>query len=324
MNILCFASATKMLEKISKAVIAVGDNEVAIELYKSIDEVYRRIYQPRASNCILILCPKNKKEIHEIISMLDALSGMKIILVLPKRDKDSIKSAYRIFPRFMAFADEDFTSITLVLKKNERLLCRGQGAGLDQGALILKKMTGELVMTEQQGRQTREEDFFDDDDEDTQKGKYLTFTVGKEDYGIEIYNVTEIIGIQKITDVPDMPAYIKGVINLRGKVISVMDVRLRFKMTEREYDDRTCIVVVSVGGAAVGLVVDTVKEVANIPESQIELPPEVAEASSQSYVKGLGMIGDDVKILLDVAKLVRREALCKMPLTGLSQPACLA
>ncbi len=179
-------------------------------------------------------------------------------------------------------------------------------------------------MTEQQGRQTREEDFFDDDDEDTQKGKYLTFTVGKEDYGIEIYNVTEIIGIQKITDVPDMPAYIKGVINLRGKVISVMDVRLRFKMTEREYDDRTCIVVVSVGGAAVGLVVDTVKEVANIPESQIELPPEVAEASSQSYVKGLGMIGDDIKILLDVAKLVRREALCKMPLTGLSQPAGLA
>ena len=179
-------------------------------------------------------------------------------------------------------------------------------------------------MTEQKGRQTIEEDFFDDEDEDTQKGKYLTFTVDREDYGIEIYNVTEIIGIQKITDVPDMPAYIKGVINLRGKVISVMDVRLRFKMPEREYDDRTCIVVVNITGAAVGLVVDTVKEVANIPDSQIELPPEVAEASSQSYVSGLGKIGEDIKILLDVAKLVRREAMCKMPLSGLGQPAGLA
>ena len=117
MNILCFASATKMLEKISKAAIAVGDNEVAIELYKSIDEVYRRICQPGASSSILILCPKNKKELQEIISMLEALSGAKIILVLPKPDKDSVKMAYKIFPRFLAFADEDFTSITMVLKK---------------------------------------------------------------------------------------------------------------------------------------------------------------------------------------------------------------
>ena len=179
-------------------------------------------------------------------------------------------------------------------------------------------------MTEQKSRQTIEEDLFDEDDEDTQKGKYLTFTVGREDYGIEIHHVTEIVGIQKITDVPDMPGYIKGVINLRGKVIPVMDVRLRFRMPEREYDDRTCIVVVNITGAAVGLVVDTVKEVANIPDSQIELPPEVAEASSQSYVSGLGKIGEDIKILLDVAQLVRHEAMCKMPLSGLIQPTGLA
>jgi purine-binding chemotaxis protein CheW len=151
------------------------------------------------------------------------------------------------------------------------------------------------------------DDLLDEDDEDTQKDKYLTFTVGREDYGIEIYFVTEIIGIQKITDVPDMPAYVKGVINLRGKVIPVMDVRLRFKMPERAYDDRTCIIVVHVNATSVGLVVDTVKEVADIPQNQIELPPEVSQGSTQSYIKGLGKMGEDVKILLDVERLVRRE-----------------
>jgi len=159
-------------------------------------------------------------------------------------------------------------------------------------------------------------DFLDEDDEDTQKDKYLTFTVGREDYGIEIYFVTEIIGIQKITDVPDMPAYVKGVINLRGKVIPVMDVRIRFRMPEREYDDRTCIVVVNVKGTSVGLVVDTVKEVADIPPAQIELPPEVADGSTQHYIKGLGKIGEDVKILLDVEKLVRSDEITAVPGQG--------
>ena len=163
-------------------------------------------------------------------------------------------------------------------------------------------------MTEQKGRIDIDSDLYDDDDDDdTQKDKYLTFTVGREEYGIEIRCVTEIIGIQKITDVPDMPAYIKGVINLRGKVIPVMDVRLRFRMPEREYDDRTCIVVVNVNGASVGFVVDTVREVADIPENQIELPPEVAEASTQGYIQGLGKVGEEVKILLDVEKLLRKE-----------------
>jgi purine-binding chemotaxis protein CheW len=99
------------------------------------------------------------------------------------------------------------------------------------------------------------------------------------------------------------------VINLRGKVIPVMDVRLRFRMPERAYDDRTCIVVVNVNGMAVGLAVDTVAEVADIPESQIELPPEVAESSTQHYISGLGKAGDEVKILLDVEKLVRKGPL---------------
>ncbi|HKL27331.1 MAG TPA: chemotaxis protein CheW, partial [Desulfuromonadales bacterium] len=104
-------------------------------------------------------------------------------------------------------------------------------------------------------------DEFYEGDEDTQKGKYLTFHLGKEDFGIEIRHVTEIIGIQKITEVPDMPDFVRGVINLRGQVIPVMDVRTRFRMQHRDYDERTCIVVVNVAEKTVGLVVDKVNEV---------------------------------------------------------------
>ena len=162
-------------------------------------------------------------------------------------------------------------------------------------------------MTESNEKANLEEELLDEDNEDTQKDKYLTFAVGREDYGIEICHVTEIIGIQKITDVPDMPNHVKGVINLRGKVIPVMDVRLRFRMEERDYDDRTCIIVVNVQGAAVGLVVDTVKEVADIPEKQIESPPDVSEGNRQLFIRGLGKIGEEVKILLDIEKLMRKE-----------------
>jgi purine-binding chemotaxis protein CheW len=95
-------------------------------------------------------------------------------------------------------------------------------------------------------------------------------------------------------------------------------------MPEREYDERTCIVVVSVNGTAVGLVVDTVREVADIPESHVELPPEVSQSSSQRYIRGLGKVGDEVKILLDVERLVRREALGSLPSAGQRQPAAAA
>ena len=141
-------------------------------------------------------------------------------------------------------------------------------------------------------------------DEDTQKDKYLTFHLGSEDYGIEIRHVTEIIGIQKITVIPEMPDYIKGVINLRGKIIPVMDVRIRFRLEARAYDERTCVVVVNIREAAIGLVVDTVSEVADIPESQIEPAAGLNGSRSSAFIKGIGKLGDDIKIILDVDKLL--------------------
>ncbi len=140
--------------------------------------------------------------------------------------------------------------------------------------------------------------------EDTQEGKFLTFTLGKEEYGIEIRNVTEIIGIQNMTDLPDTPPFVKGVINLRGKVIPLIDVRLRFNFEEKEYDDRTCIIVVNIENMSVGLIVDTVSEVIDIPEGNIELPPKVNMKAGSRYIKGLGKVGEEVKILLDTHALL--------------------
>jgi purine-binding chemotaxis protein CheW len=151
-----------------------------------------------------------------------------------------------------------------------------------------------------------DDDIFED--EDTQKDKYLTFHIGTEDYGIAIANVTEIIGIQSITEIPEMPDYIKGVINLRGKVIPVMDVRTRFKLEPRDYDERTCIIVVEIDGTSVGLVVDTVSEVADIPEEQVEPPPK-SKRKGGNYIQGIGKIGKEVKILLDINKILYEEEL---------------
>ncbi|MEW6771132.1 MAG: chemotaxis protein CheW [Bacillota bacterium] len=144
----------------------------------------------------------------------------------------------------------------------------------------------------------------DDEGEDTQEDKFLTFILGEEEYGIEIRHVTEIIGIQNITEVPDMPLYVKGVINLRGKVIPVMDVRLRFGMAEREYDDRTCIVVINIDGQAVGLIVDRVSEVLDIPKNDIEPPPAVRKGAGSRFIQGMGKVGEEVKILLNAEKLL--------------------
>lgn len=156
-----------------------------------------------------------------------------------------------------------------------------------------------------------EDDLYDD--EDTMKDKYLTFHLAGEDYGIEIAFVTEIIGIQKITDVPDMPDFVKGVINLRGKVIPVMDVRLRFRMPGREYDERTCIIVVNIADTSIGLVVDEVREVADIPADQVEAPPRTGGSGASSrFLKGMGKMNDEVKIILDVEQLLFEGELEKL------------
>ncbi len=141
-----------------------------------------------------------------------------------------------------------------------------------------------------------------------QGGKYLTFSLASEEYGLEILKVREIIGIMDITSIPQVPDYVKGVINLRGKVIPVVDLRLKFGLEPAPYTEQTCIVVVDVG-SLVGVIVDTVQEVLDIDASQIDPPPPLGAAVNTSFILGMGKFKDDVKILLDIDKVLCSEEL---------------
>lgn len=147
---------------------------------------------------------------------------------------------------------------------------------------------------------------FTEQDEDTLKGKYLIFSMGSELYGMEIRYITEIIGIQPITEVPGMPEYIKGITNLRGKIIPIMDARLRFKKPAREYDDRTCIIVIETEDISIGLIVDGVAEVLAMNDDDITPPPDINK-SIHKYIKGVSKVGGSVKLLLDCQKLLNDD-----------------
>ncbi len=155
----------------------------------------------------------------------------------------------------------------------------------------------------------RDADDFDDVDSDEIENKYLTFRLSGEDYAVELRYVTEIVVVQEITPVPDMPAFVKGIINMRGAVVPVMDVRARFHMEGRAYDDRTCIIVCNVRDVSIGLIVDTVKEVRDIPENAISPPPKVSRGAASQYVSGMGRVGEEVKIILDANKLLYQKEL---------------
>ena len=146
---------------------------------------------------------------------------------------------------------------------------------------------------------------------DAQKGKYMTFKSGNEYFGLKIQYVNEIIQLQAITAIPETEDYIKGLINLRGKILPVIDVRLRFKQESFEYNDRTCIIVINVKDTVVGLIVENIAEVVEIQDENILPPPSIgrAEKTHNKYVYGIGKVGNDVKLLLDPDKLLNDEDL---------------
>ncbi|HAM72012.1 MAG TPA: chemotaxis protein CheW [Verrucomicrobiales bacterium] len=155
----------------------------------------------------------------------------------------------------------------------------------------------------------------------TATGKYLTFTLGSESYGIAVLKVREIIRVPDITAVPQMPVYVKGVINLRGKVIPVADLRVKFQLANVQDTERTCIVVVQVKLASgaqplVGLIVDSVEEVANIPPADIEPTPDFGTELETDYILGMAKVKGMVKTLLDIDKVVAAETLAALSAPG--------
>ena len=146
--------------------------------------------------------------------------------------------------------------------------------------------------------------------DDIRHGKYMTFKVGKDVYGIELKYVNEIIQMQPVAAVPNVENYIKGLINLRGKIIPVIDVAVRFRKEVFEYTDRTCIIVIDVSGVEVGLIVENIGEVVSIDEEDILPPPNIPHCDHQErFVRGIGKIGEEVKLLLDPVKLLSDDAL---------------
>jgi purine-binding chemotaxis protein CheW len=148
------------------------------------------------------------------------------------------------------------------------------------------------------------------------EGKYLTFSLAGEEYGIVILKVKEIIGMMPVTPVPKTPSYVKGVINLRGKVIPVADLRLKFDMEEAAYTERTCIIVVEIrdglGHVLMGIVVDSVSEVLNIKGGEIEDTPAFGTQMDTDYILGMAKTGGGVKILLDIDKVFGGEEMLEL------------
>jgi purine-binding chemotaxis protein CheW len=144
--------------------------------------------------------------------------------------------------------------------------------------------------------------------------KYLTFVLGHESYGVGVLKVREIIRLLAITAVPQMPPYVKGVINLRGKVVAVVDLRIKFGLAKAENTERTCIVVVEIkskagAGMLMGMIVDAVEEVATIPPADIEPTPDFGGSISTEYILGMAKVRGSVKTLLDIDEVLTSENL---------------
>lgn len=150
---------------------------------------------------------------------------------------------------------------------------------------------------------------FNVDSENASKDMYLTFKLQNEEYGFDISYVTEIVGMQPITPIPESAAYIKGIINLRGKIIPVIDLRLKFNKPEVPYDERTCIIVIAYGETNIGFVVDNVSEVITLKDDQLEQLPSYGKELKRNYVKNIGKAANGIKLLLDYNRIMGESEL---------------
>ena len=145
--------------------------------------------------------------------------------------------------------------------------------------------------------------------QDAELLQLVTFSIGEEEFGVDILSVQEIIRMMDITKVPRAPEFVEGVINLRGKVIPIIDLRRRFGLTTRDHDKHTRIIVIEINNMIVGFVVDSVSEVLRIPASTVEPPPPVVSGLESEYISGVGKLTDRLLILLDLDKLLTSEEL---------------
>ncbi|XDD47342.1 chemotaxis protein CheW [Leptospira sp. WS39.C2] len=145
------------------------------------------------------------------------------------------------------------------------------------------------------------------EEEDTMKDLYLCFSLDNRYYAFEVRYLTEILALPAITTIPGTAVFLKGVINIRGKIIPVMDVRLRFDMDFQAYHERTCVLLVELDGHPLGLIVDKVNDVVKIPPENIDMAPKIGESKSSRFIYGTGRVGEEVKILINLQRLLTQE-----------------
>jgi purine-binding chemotaxis protein CheW len=146
-----------------------------------------------------------------------------------------------------------------------------------------------------------------DGNNDEMKGKYLTFWTDDQLFGVPIKDVVQIVGMQKITQIPEYPDYAKGIINLRGTIVPLIDVRLRLGKPEKEYNDRTCIIVTSVNNSYFGFILDEVEEVTDISDDMISPPPKLSGDTVNKYLTGIARMNDKLVLTIDTAKILGEE-----------------
>ncbi|MFA5340358.1 MAG: chemotaxis protein CheW [Clostridia bacterium] len=152
-------------------------------------------------------------------------------------------------------------------------------------------------------------DLLNEMNENSSRDMYLTFKIEEEEYGFDISSVTEIVGMQPVTPIPEAANYIKGIINLRGRIIPVIDLRLKFGKPEKEYNERTCIIVISYGDMTIGFIVDNVSEVITLKEDQLVPLPSYGKDLTSNYVKTIGKADNGIKLLLDCNRIIRSDEL---------------
>ena len=266
-----------------------------------------------------ILCIRDENDMDRLVAMQNLFDGLFIILILPCIDDGIIAKGHKLKPRFFSYADSEFDEVATVLKHLRRMAGKNkflQVTWPDNGdlpeqsfgnsAIISKTITGEV------NKMAKLSEIKDD--------KYLTFRMSDGDYGIGILKIKEIIGMTPITDVPQTPQWVKGVINLRGKVIPVIDLRLRFALEAKDYTERTCIIIVEIvslsGKPVIGIVVDSVSEVLHIKGNDIEETPSFGARLNTDYILGMAKISGGIKTLLDIDRV-----LCSEEISMLSQVA---
>lgn len=142
--------------------------------------------------------------------------------------------------------------------------------------------------------------------------KYLTFWTSDQIFGVSIADVVQIVQMQPVTEVPEFPSYAKGIITLRGSIIPIIDVRARFDMPEKEYDDRTCIIVCSMANQYLGFIVDSVDEVTLIPKNEVSAPPKLSNEKIAEYLMGVSQRGSQLVLLIDMRKFIAPDQLEKL------------